>query len=216
MVKAIKERQKKKGEVQKDENFNGIKNFPILATRQYLENSYIADLVKANQLRAEEFGKDYMKTSPNDLLLGAYSTLLSSVVSKAQSVEAYKLPEAVVYVPARMSQDTFEDVAELTEEMKKAGDKSASEKLELAKKTTMLFPGITRVYLSRESAVKYLLEPTSTGSNYVMVLFEVTIDTSHPNLTPMNLKKFLEEEPLDESKAKNVADGLMQRLMIQI
>ena len=82
----------------------------------------------------------------------------------------------------------------------------------------MLFPGITRVYLKREDAIAYLTEPTSTGGDgekKLMVLFEIKIDTSHPGLSPMNVQKFLGENPLDDehfntqAKCKNMADGLM-------
>jgi hypothetical protein len=52
-VSGIKSRQKKKGEVQKDEEFNGLKNLPRLSVRLCLEHEFLRDCLKHNQMQAE-------------------------------------------------------------------------------------------------------------------------------------------------------------------
>lgn len=91
---AIKSRQKKKGEVQTDEDLNGIKNFPKLSLKLLLEHEYLSDLVKANQILAELDKKQYLKSKMQVLGLGALSTMASKVVSKGQTINEYKLPDA--------------------------------------------------------------------------------------------------------------------------
>lgn len=80
IVKDIKARQKKKGEVLEDKEYNGIKNLARLCLRLYLEYDFVQDLLKQNHFLAEIRYKDLVG-NPQNLMLGSYSAMLSACVS---------------------------------------------------------------------------------------------------------------------------------------
>lgn len=51
-----------------------------------------------------------------------------------------------------------------------------SERADIAKKTVMVFPGITRVFISKESAMEYLNEPLATSEKLIKLLFKIQVD----------------------------------------
>lgn len=67
----------------------------------------------------------------------------------------------------------------MVEDYKKVKEASGDERIETAKKTIMVFPGITKAFIQRQSAVDYLDLATNTNDGTegsMKVLFEVAVD----------------------------------------
>jgi len=84
--------------------------------------------------------------------MGALSGMIGKVVSKGQAksdeANAFNLGEAVVYVAGRMGEENFKSVMEMVESYKGVKEQSNSERVEVAKKTVMVFPGVTQAFIS--------------------------------------------------------------------
>ena len=141
---SIKKRIRKKGEQLPDEDFNGIKNFPKLCVKLLLEKPFFSDMLKANQIQAELDPNGFESNAGSGLMLGALSSMASKVVSAGQAKSsAFKLDDAVVWVAGRMGNENFKTIMEMAESYKSVEGQSTEERLDLAKKTALVFPGIT-------------------------------------------------------------------------
>ena len=69
---------------------------------------------------------------------------------------------------------------DMVEDYKKVKEMSGDERVDVAKKTIMVFPGITKAFIEKTSAMEYLSETDSAadaGSEVAMkVLFKVAVD----------------------------------------
>ena len=139
---AIKSRIKKKGEVQTDEDFKGIKNFPRLCTKLLLEYEYLADALKINQVQAEINPKGYQKHSSQNIPMGALSAMIAKTVSKAQEVA--NISECQLFVAGKIGEENYKSILDMLDSFKKDPKK--------AKSTVMVFPGVTKVYTSQDQA----------------------------------------------------------------
>ena len=52
---------------------------------------------------------------------------------------------------------------DMVEDYKKCKEMSGDERIELAKKTVMVFPGISKAFIQKVSALAYLNEPLATS-----------------------------------------------------
>jgi hypothetical protein len=125
------------------------------------------------------------------------------------------LPQAVLYVAGRLSEDNYKQVMDMVEDYKKVKEMSGDERIDVAKKTIMVFPGITKAFIEKSSAIEYLSETgaaADAGSEVAMkVLFKVAVDLQG-DLRPMDVKKFLGDDPA--AAGKGMSDALLQRLMV--
>uniref|UniRef100_A0A7S3CJF5 Uncharacterized protein n=1 Tax=Strombidium rassoulzadegani TaxID=1082188 RepID=A0A7S3CJF5_9SPIT len=216
--KEISKRIKKKGEQQKDEDNNGIKNFPKLCVKLMLEKPYLSDMIKANQLQSELDPDNFESSGAQNLLFGAFSSMTAKVVSKAQAktdqIDGYNLPQAVMYVAGRLGEENFKSIMDMVEAYKGVKEQSNSERVEVAKKTVMIFPGVTQAFISKDKALDYLKKDDGSQTEKLFrVLFKVAVDLQG-NMRPMDVKKFLGDDPA--AKAEDMRDGLFQRLMVQV
>jgi len=103
----------------------------------------------------------------------------------------------------------------MVEDYKKVKEMSGDERVDVAKKTIMVFPGITKGFIEKSTAIEYLAETDAAadaGSEVAMkVLFKVAVDLQG-NLRPMDVKKFLGDDPA--ATGKGMSDALLQRLMV--
>lgn len=105
--------------------------------------------------------------------------MISKLVSKGQQkcdeANSYNLPQAELYIAGRMGEENYRAILDMVESYKQA-DKGLSEKVDAAKKTVMIFPGITKAYLTMEQAKAYLDEPLETSEKLLRVVFKVAVD----------------------------------------
>ena len=187
IVKQIKQRQKKKGEVQKEEEYNGIKKFPRLCLKLFLQHSYIQDLVKQTQILAEVQPKDF--ANPNKLLVGSFSGVLGGVVSKASKVVAYSLDDLPeVWIACRLAEESYKTLVEMSE---LASNMSTENGLEMLKKTTVLFPGLTGAYIDKQKAVDFLQKPINHNKQVIKCLFKVKLDIKTCTNKPISIRTIL-------------------------
>jgi hypothetical protein len=191
-----------------------------------LKNEFIFDKLKATSLKAEMNPKEMALDSKN-LAFGALNAMISKCMrneillrymNKAQtsSDEAndYKLPDAIVWVAARAGEENYKTIIEMYETYTKMStEQSMGERADIAKKTVMVFPGITRVFITKEGAMEYLSEPLATSEKLIKILFKVQVDVQG-NVKPMDSKKFFDGDAGYEGK--KMGDGAYQRLMIQV
>ena len=86
--------------------------------------------------------------------------------------------------------------------------------ISLVKKSIINFPGLTRAFKSKDSALEYqkLKLKTDSDKKLYNVLFELKV---HKNSGVFDVVKFKDED--DELKnIKNLGDGLLQRLLVQV
>uniref|UniRef100_A0A7S3IMV4 Uncharacterized protein n=1 Tax=Strombidium inclinatum TaxID=197538 RepID=A0A7S3IMV4_9SPIT len=150
--------------------------------------------------------------------MGALSGMIGKVVSKGQAksdeANAFNLGEAVVYVAGRMGEENFKSVMEMVESYKGVKEQSNSERVEVAKKTVMVFPGVTQAFISKDKAIEYLKkEPEHTQEKLMRVLFKVKVDLQG-DTRPMDAKKFLGDDAA--AQGEDMRDALFQRLMVQV
>ena len=50
--------------------------------------------------------------------------------------------------------------------------------IDQARKSIMVFPGLTKAYITKESAIEFLNKNFSSDDKLVKIIFEVTINTS--------------------------------------
>ena len=67
---------------------------------------------------ASELDGGYLKKNPNQLLYGALNAMTSKVVSKAQQLNEFQLPQAVLYIAGRMGEENYKTVMEMVEAYK--------------------------------------------------------------------------------------------------
>jgi len=86
-------------------------------------------------------------SSPETLAMGGLASLVSKVVSKATAkeneVNQLKLPQAECFIAGRVGEENYKEVMDMIENYKKIKDATGDERLETAKKTIMIFPGLT-------------------------------------------------------------------------
>lgn len=103
----------------------------------------------------------------------------------------------------------------MVDDYKKVEGMSGDERIETAKKTIMVFPGITKAFIEKASAIEYLTETDASAASCkevaMKVLFKVAVDLQG-NMRPMDVKKFLGDDPA--ASAKGMSDALIQRLMV--
>jgi hypothetical protein len=100
----------------------------------------------------------------------------------------------------------------MVEDYKKVKDLSGDARVELAKKTVMVFPGVTKAFIDVATAKEYLSDPLDAGAEKLMkVLFKIAVDLQG-DLRPMDVKKFLGDDPAAQGKL--MSDALFQRLTI--
>jgi len=181
-----------------------------------LEKPYLADCLKSNQLQAEMNPGEYDSSSSQTVIMGALSGMISKVISKGQAksdeANSFNLPEAVVYVAGRMGEENFKSVMEMVEAYKGVKEQSNSERVEVAKKTVMVFPGVTQAFVSKDKALEFLKkEPENTQEKLFRVIFQVAVDLQG-NTRPMDAKKFLGDDAA--AQGEDMRDALFQRLMV--
>lgn len=98
-----------------------------------------------------------MALDTKSLAFGALNAMISKCMHKAQTssdeANSYKLPDAIVWVAARAGEENYKTIIEMYETYKSMStEQSMGERAEIAKKTVMVFPGITRVFITKESA----------------------------------------------------------------
>jgi len=216
-TKAIKATTKKPGEQLEDTGYNGIKNFPRLCVSQALKNEYIFDKLKSTSIKAEVDPKE-MALDTKSLAFGALNAMISKCMHKAQTssdeANSYKFPDAIVWVAARAGEENYKTIIEMYETYKSMStEQSMGERADIAKKTVMVFPGITKVFITKEGAQEYLNEPLATSEKLIKVLFKIQVDVQG-NVKPMDSKKFFDGDA--EYEGKKMGDGAYQRLMIQV
>lgn len=68
----------------------------------------------------------------------------------------------------------------MVEDYKKVKEMTGDERIDVAKKTIMVFPGITKAFIEKTSAIEYLSETDAAadaGSEVAMkVLFKMAVD----------------------------------------
>jgi len=64
----------------------------------------------------------------------------------------------------------------MVEKYKTIEDQSNAERVDVAKETVMVFPGITKLFIEKESAMAYLNEPLNTTEKLLKLLFKVQVD----------------------------------------
>lgn len=68
----------------------------------------------------------------------------------------------------------------MVEDYKKVKEMTGDERIDVAKKTIMVFPGITKAFIEKASAIEYLSETDAAadaGSEVAMkVLFKMAVD----------------------------------------
>ena len=65
----------------------------------------------------------------------------------------------------------------MVEDYKKVKDLSGDARVELAKKTVMVFPGVTKAFIDVATAKEYLSDPLDAGAEKLMkVLFKIAVD----------------------------------------
>ena len=105
----------------------------------------------------------------------------------------------------------------MVEDYKKVKEMSGDDRIGVAKKTIMVFPGITKAFIEKATAIEYLTDSAATadeGKEVAMkVLFKVAVDLQG-DMKPMDVKKFLGDDPA--ATGKGMSDALMQRLMVQV
>ena len=182
-----------------------------------MKNEYIFDKLKSTAIKAEVDPKE-MALDTKSLAFGALNAMISKCLHKAQTssdeANSYKLPDAIVWVAARAGEENYKTMVEMYETYKSMStEQSMGERAEIAKKTVMVFPGITRIFISKEGAMEYLNEPLATSEKLIKVLFKIQVDVQG-NVKPMDAKKFFDGDA--EYEGKKMGDGAMQRLMIQV
>ena len=71
----------------------------------------------------------------------------------------------------------------------------------------MIFPGITKAYLTMDQAKAFLDEPLETSEKLLRVVFKVAVDLQG-DMRPMDAKKFLDEgDPA--ATGKHMSDALL-------
>lgn len=199
--KDINRRQKKKGQALVDDPYSGINNLPRLYFRVWLELDYIQDLVKFRQLQAEN--QHDFKNEVNNLLTGAFSYVVSSCISKAQTLKdyTYDQKEQLLYVAGFIQSAEFKSLVNLT----KPGQKN----------TSILLPGVTKGFADLSAAQSFLNNQNTSRSKKKIIkcLFQVSIEKC--SVKPVSVKTFLQE---DNETIDNVAipDVVWQRLMLNV
>lgn len=112
-----------------------------------------------------------------------------------------------------MGEENYRAVLDMVDAYK-SFEKGMSEKVNAAQRTIMVFPGITKAYLTMEQAKAYLDEPMDSNDKLLRIVFKVAVDLQG-NMRPMDAKKFLDEgDPA--ATGQFMADALLQRLMIEV
>lgn len=147
--------------------------------------------------------------------MGGLASLVSKVVSKATAkeneVNQLKLPQAECFIAGRVGEENYKEVMDMIENYKKIKDATGDERLETAKKTIMIFPGLTQVFLTEDNARAYLKKPAYDTALLYNVLFKVAVD-AQGDLQPMDIKKFLGGDANEE--ATKMGEGLLQRTKV--
>ena len=102
---------------------------------------------------------------------------------------------------------------DMVEDYKKVKDMSGDDRVNLAKKTVMVFPGVTKAFIEKENAMAYLNEPLNSSDKLMKVLFKIAVDVQG-DVRPMDVKKFLGDDPA--AQGKHMSDALFQRLAVQV
>lgn len=88
--------------------------------------------------------------------------MISKVVQRAQlrfeDEKSFNLKPPELYVVGWMSENQFRSIIDMVESFKNT-DKRSADKVGAAQRTTMIFPGVTKAYLSLDQAKSYLDEP---------------------------------------------------------
>ena len=79
------------------------------------------------------------------------------------------------------------------------------------KKGSMLMPGLSCAFESKQKAIAYIAEPLVCKEKMLQIFLEVNVN---PALPPLSAVKLLEDDELIGSK--HLPDGLFQRLLLQI
>ena len=199
-----------------DEDPKGFKNFPSTLVKQMLSNEYIFDRIKQQVVIAESDPKALAKGGV-EVAYGGLTQAISTLVSKAQAksdeANSYNLPQAVLYVAGRLSEENYKQVLDMVEDYKKVQEMSGDDRVNLAKKTVMVFPGVTKAFIEKDSAMAYLNEPLNSTEKLIKVLFKIAVDLQG-DVRPMDVKKFLGDDAA--AQGKHMSDALFQRLAIQV
>jgi len=79
-------------------------------------------------------------------------------------------------VAGRASEENYQQVMRMVDRYKEIKDVDNHERLDTAKETIMVFPGITKMYIEKQKALDYLNEPLNTTEKLIKVLFKVQVD----------------------------------------
>lgn len=196
IVKEIKARQKKKGEVQEDKEYNGLKNLARLCFRQHLEHEYIQDLLKQNHFLSEIRYKDLIG-NPQNLMLGSYSTMLSTLVSSAQSSKTYTYDDSSdLWMSGRLSSESFLFLL------------NASPSL-----TSIVLPGISFAFADKKTALSSISKQLYRSQKQTAkCMYQINHKTS--SLKPMSVRTFLQEDD-QHPKVDPLPDAAFQRLKLK-
>ena len=103
------------------------------------------------------------------------SKLVSKGQQKCEEANSYNLPQAELFVAGRMGEDNYREVLDMVDSYKQA-EKGLSEKVDAAKRTVMIFPGITKAFLTLDQAKAFLDEPLDTSDKLMRIVFKVAVD----------------------------------------
>ena len=86
-------------------------------------------------------------SDPETLAMGGINALVSKCVSKANEkaneTNQLKFPDATCYIAGRIGEENYKEIKEMVECYKKIKEVENDERIETAKKTIMVFPGLT-------------------------------------------------------------------------
>jgi hypothetical protein len=131
------------------------------------------------------------------------STDGTSMILKVQTGDVY-------HIPCLLDADQVKRAGKMYEESKGFMATTGGDRVDAAKDTFMVFPGIVKIYKDVAAAK----ECFSENKDLTKVIFSVTLETDAKS-RPMDAKLFLAEDS-QALATKNLCDGLMQRLVLQI
>ena len=145
-----------------DADYKGIRNFPRLCTKLMIEHPFLFDLLKKYQVEAETGKDEFAKISPESIHFGGISAMISKVVARGQlrydDEKSFNLKSEEVFVAGWMTESQFRNAIDMVDSYKQV-EKRSAEKVDGAQRTTMVFPGVTKAFLTFDQAKAYLDEP---------------------------------------------------------
>ena len=133
---------------------------PRLCVKLCLEHEFLRDCLKHNLMQAELAPDSFSDKNPQQLLLGAFTSLVSSTVSKGQAQKEFQLETSVVWVAGRLHKTELQKLVDMASVTSTLGDASV-------KKASILLPGLTCAFESKQKAIAFSAEPVMSKEKMV-------------------------------------------------